>query len=134
MSHYYHEPFYSTTYEFAFLAAYMFVRASRKDSGIVNSKASEKSVGDEKAAAKVPSDPITNTDIPIPELLDFPPPLMEPVKVRQPIPEYQQRELFQWMLEEKRKIKPKDSQEKKQIDEHKAILKQFIRAKSVPGL
>ena len=112
----------------------MFVRASRKDSGIVNSKASEKSVGDEKAAAKVPSDPITNTDIPIPEILDFPPSLMEPVKVRQPIPEDQQRELFQWMLEEKRKIKPKDSQEKKQIDEDKAILKQFIRAKSVPGL
>ncbi|KAL0014956.1 hypothetical protein SO802_002025 [Lithocarpus litseifolius] len=116
------------------LGAYLFVRASRKDSGIVNSKASEKSVGDEKAAAKVPSDPITNTDIPIPEILDFPPPLMEPVEVRQPIPEDQQRELFQWMLEEKRKIKPKDSQEKKQIDEDKAILKQFIRAKSVPGL
>ncbi|KAK7839944.1 hypothetical protein CFP56_017366 [Quercus suber] len=118
------------------LEAYMFVRASRKDSGIVNTKASEKSVGDEKAAAKVPSDPITNTDIPIPEILelDFPPPLMEPVKVRQPIPEDQQRELFHWMLEEKRKIKPKDSQEKKQIDEDKAILKQIIRAKSVPGL
>ncbi|XP_075636830.1 uncharacterized protein LOC142609079 [Castanea sativa] len=124
------------------LGAYMFVRASRKDSGIVNSKSSEKSVGDEKeksvgdekAAAKLPSDPITNTDIPIPEILDFPPPLMEPVKVRQPIPEDQQRELFQWMLEEKRKIKPKDSQEKKQIDGDKAILKQFIRAKSVPGL
>ena len=134
MSLYYHVPFYLTTYKLAFLAAYMFVRASRKDSSIVNSKASEKSVGDEKAAAKVPSDPITNTDIPIPEILDFPPSLMEPVKVRQPIPEDQQRELFQWMLEEKRTIKPKDSQEKKQIDEDKAILKQFIRAKSVPGL
>jgi hypothetical protein len=37
-------------------------------------------------------------------------------------------------LEEKRKIKPKDREEKKQIDEEKAILKQFIRAKSNPSL
>ncbi|KAM7276344.1 hypothetical protein ACFE04_018210 [Oxalis oulophora] len=62
-----------------------------------------------------------------------PPPLVETVK-REPIPESQQRELFKWMLEEKRKIKPKSPQEKKQIDEEKAILKQFIRAKTIPSL
>lgn len=59
---------------------------------------------------------------------------MEPVKVREPIPVDQQRELFKWILEEKRKIKPKDREEKKRIDEEKAILKQFIRAKSVPNV
>ncbi|KAJ0815495.1 hypothetical protein HanPSC8_Chr17g0798181 [Helianthus annuus] len=62
------------------------------------------------------------------------PVVMEPVKVREPIPLDQQRELFKWILEEKRKIKPKDPEEKKKIDEEKAILKQFIRAKSIPPI
>ncbi|KAM7254524.1 hypothetical protein ACFE04_003904 [Oxalis oulophora] len=60
------------------------------------------------------------------------PTIVEPVKVREPIPEDKQRELLQWVLEEKRKIKPKDSEEKKQINEDKALLKQLIRAKSIP--
>ncbi|XP_041000252.1 uncharacterized protein LOC121246232 isoform X2 [Juglans microcarpa x Juglans regia] len=46
----------------------------------------------------------------------------------------QQRELFKWLLEEKRKVKTKDPEEKKRIDEEKAILKQFIRAKSIPSI
>lgn len=63
-------------------------------------------------------------------------PLVSPpvVKVREPIPEEQQRQLFQWILEEKRKLKPKDKQQKKQIDEEKAILKHFINAESIPQL
>lgn len=60
--------------------------------------------------------------------------VVEPVKEREPIALDQQRELFKWILEEKRKLKPKDPEEKKKIDEEKAILKQFIRAKSVPSL
>ncbi|KAI4355519.1 hypothetical protein L6164_004283 [Bauhinia variegata] len=60
-------------------------------------------------------------------------PIAEPVK-REPIPESQQRELFKWILEEKRKLKPKDPEEKRRIDEEKAILKQFIRAKSIPAV
>ncbi|KAI5415154.1 hypothetical protein KIW84_040563 [Lathyrus oleraceus] len=51
-----------------------------------------------------------------------------PADVRAPIPEEQQREVFKWMLEEKRKMKPKDAMEKKQIDEEKDILKQFLRS------
>lgn len=62
------------------------------------------------------------------------PTIKEPTKLREPIPENQQRELFKWMLEEKRKIKTKDPEEKKRIDDEKAILKQLIRAKSVPSL
>ncbi|XP_010534901.1 PREDICTED: uncharacterized protein LOC104810345 [Tarenaya hassleriana] len=58
----------------------------------------------------------------------------EPVKAREPIPEKEQRELFKWMLDEKRKVKPKDPEEKKRMDEEKAILKQFIRAKTIPNL
>ncbi|KAG7584407.1 hypothetical protein ISN44_As08g038670 [Arabidopsis suecica] len=59
----------------------------------------------------------------------------EHVKVaRKPIPEDEQKELFKWILEEKRKIEPKDRKEKKQIDEEKAILKQFIRAERIPKL
>lgn len=51
---------------------------------------------------------------------------------RKPIPEDEQRELFKWILEEKRKVEPKDRKEKKQIDEEKAVLKQFIRAERLP--
>ncbi|KAL1551654.1 adenylyl cyclase-associated protein 2-like [Salvia divinorum] len=58
-------------------------------------------------------------------------PAVEPIQ-RPPIPEEQQRELYKWMLEEKRKAKPRDAEEKKRIDEEKAILKQLIRAKSLP--
>ncbi|KAF8092078.1 hypothetical protein N665_0424s0011 [Sinapis alba] len=60
----------------------------------------------------------------------------EPVvfKAREPIPEKQQRELFKWMLEEKRKVKPKNAEDKKRIDEEKAILKQFIASKTIPTL
>ncbi|CAG7896430.1 unnamed protein product [Brassica rapa] len=63
-------------------------------------------------------------------------PVADPVvvKAREPIPEKQQRELFKWMLEEKRKVKPQNAEEKKRIDEEKAILKQFIGSKSIPTL
>lgn len=107
----------------------MFVGARKKDASIVHSKAAEKSVGHRKATVEVPPDPITISEIP-----SLPPPELEPVKVRQPVPEAEQLELLQWMLEEKRKVKARDHQEKKRIDEDKAILKQFIRAKSVPSL
>ncbi|MED6216478.1 hypothetical protein PIB30_008177 [Stylosanthes scabra] len=59
-------------------------------------------------------------------------PATTPVAVRNPLLEEQQREVLQWMLQEKRKMKAKDKAEKKQIDEEKAILKRFLRAKSIP--
>ncbi|KAA8534851.1 hypothetical protein F0562_029933 [Nyssa sinensis] len=106
------------------LGAYMFARARKKDA----------SVEDSKAAAKIPSAPIATATTPVPEEPALSTPITTPVTVREPIPEDQQRELFKWILEEKRKIKPKDPVEKKRIDEEKAILKQFIRAKSFPSL
>ncbi|XP_057501606.1 uncharacterized protein LOC130785439 [Actinidia eriantha] len=106
------------------LGAYMFVRARKKDIAVEESK----------AAAKVPSPPVVTTDTPVPEEAVLSPPITEPVKVREPIPEDQHYELFKWILEEKRKVKPKDPEERKRIDEEKALLKQFIRAKSVPNI
>lgn len=86
-----------------------------------------------ESKAEVVSTP-TETSTPPVEEPAFEPPVTRPVIVRQPIPEDRQRELFEWMLEEKRKIKPTNRQEKKQMDEEKAILKQFIRSKSVPSI
>ena len=62
------------------------------------------------------------------------PSVTKPVKLQEPIPEDQQRELFKWMLEKKRKVKPKDLEDKKSIDEEKANLKQFTRAKPIPNI
>lgn len=111
------------------LTAYMFARARKKDMDIVNSKAPKTRTKDSKATLEA-SPPITTT--PDFETPAVPPPVTKPLKVQQPIPEDNQRELFKWMLEEKRKVISKDREEKKQIDEDKAILKQFIRANSIP--
>ncbi|KAL2553719.1 hypothetical protein Fot_07338 [Forsythia ovata] len=105
------------------LGAYMFAQAGRKER--VKEKTEER--------AEVVSTP-TATTAPTYEEPAFSPHIPRPVMVRQPIPENEQRELFEWMLEEKRKIKPMDRQEKKQIDEEKAILKQYIRSKSIPSI
>ena len=52
-------------------------------------------------------------------------------EVRPSITDEQQREVFRWILEEKRKLNPKNSVEKKKIDKDKAILKQFIRRDNI---
>ncbi|XP_042462773.1 uncharacterized protein LOC122046233 [Zingiber officinale] len=57
-----------------------------------------------------------------------------PTEVLPPITEQEQRELFEWILEEKRKVKPNTLDEKKKIEEEKALLKQLIRAKSIPSI
>ncbi|KAF3496626.1 hypothetical protein DY000_02057368 [Brassica cretica] len=101
-------------------------------------KNSETAVLLEKEEAK----PIPKHDDPLFEFTDaaadelaFQGAAAEPVKVaRKPIPEDEQRELFKWILEEKRKMEPKDRKDKKRIDEEKAVLKQFIRAERVPKL
>ncbi|XP_038898399.1 uncharacterized protein LOC120086050 [Benincasa hispida] len=102
------------------VGAYLFMRTKKQD----------EHVADEDAAP----DSATKIAPPVVEESFTGPAIVEPVKVREPIPVDQQRELFKWILEEKRKIKPKDREEKKRIDEEKAILKQFIRAKSIPNI
>ncbi|KAL5572486.1 hypothetical protein UlMin_022083 [Ulmus minor] len=116
------------------LGAYMFVTPKKKSSGELHGKTSEVGAKESKVVEKVeevPSTPSESDIMAIYEAQTYSPPV---VKVREPIPEDQQRELFNWVLEEKRKVKPKDREEKKRIDEEKAILKQFIRADSTPSL
>lgn len=43
----------------------------------------------------------------------------------------QQQELFKWMLTEKRKAQPANAIEKAQLDQEKALLKQYIRGKKI---
>ncbi|CAL9159463.1 unnamed protein product [Musa hybrid cultivar] len=78
--------------------------------------------------------PATPTESAVTEKKSVVVPTPAPIKVLPPIPEQEQRQLFKWILEEKRKVKPSDPAEKKKLDEEKALLKQFIRAKSVPSL
>uniref|UniRef100_A0A7N0RIQ1 Uncharacterized protein n=1 Tax=Kalanchoe fedtschenkoi TaxID=63787 RepID=A0A7N0RIQ1_KALFE len=102
-------------------AAYLFLKLKEKDAEA--DKATP--------AAIPPAAPTAPLVEPSPSLA---PAITEPVKPRDPIPEDQQRELFKWILEEKRKVKPKNRDEKKRIDEEKAILKQFIRSTSIPAI
>lgn len=110
----------------------MFAKARKKNSRVEDNKGPRPQEEDQQAADAVSSD-LTPASLLSEEPL-VPPTVIEPVKVREPITEDQQLELFKWMLEEKRKVKPKDPEEKKRIDEEKAILKQFIRAESIPQL
>ncbi|KAG6575480.1 hypothetical protein SDJN02_24194 [Cucurbita argyrosperma subsp. argyrosperma] len=104
------------------VGAYLLMRTKKQDEQVTEEEAAPDSAKTAKIAAPVVEESFAK------------PAIVEPVKVREPIPVDQQRELFKWILEEKRKIKPKDREEKKRIDEEKAILKEFIRAKSIPNL
>jgi len=108
------------------VGAYLFMRTKKKDMGV------------EEEVSGIPPTPGPSTAaaaaVPTAEKTPSPAPIVEPVMLRDPIPENQQRELYKWLLEEKRKVKPKDAEERKRLDEEKAILKQFIRAKSIPSL
>ncbi|KAG7025859.1 hypothetical protein SDJN02_12357, partial [Cucurbita argyrosperma subsp. argyrosperma] len=105
------------------VGAYLFMRTKKQDEHDV---AEEEAASDSAKTARIAA-PVVEESLARPAIV-------EPVKVREPIPVDQQRELFKWILEEKRKINPKDRDEKKRMDEEKAILKEFIRAKSVPNL
>ncbi|KAK3134681.1 hypothetical protein QOZ80_5BG0409390 [Eleusine coracana subsp. coracana] len=99
-----------------FVGAYVLVRTYQKDSG-------EK----DAATATAPTSSAATADKPAE-------PIAPPRKVLPPIPEDEQRQLYKWMLEEKRKTKPRNAAEKKKLDEEKALLKEFIRAESLPSL
>ncbi|KDP40787.1 hypothetical protein JCGZ_24786 [Jatropha curcas] len=107
------------------VGAYLFMRTKKKDTGLEEVGSSIPSEAVSSAPAK--TTPVSGKPVSLPTVL-------EALKPREPIPENQQRELYKWILEEKRKVKPKDPEEKKCIDEEKAILKQIIRAKSLPSI
>ncbi|XP_048130012.1 uncharacterized protein LOC115737547 isoform X2 [Rhodamnia argentea] len=106
----------------AAVGVYLFMRTNKKD----NTTEEEDSKAISSTAVSTIT-PATEKPVPVPIIT-------EPVKPREPIPEDKQRELFKWILEEKRKIKPRDPEERKRLDEEKATLKQFIRAKSLPSI
>ncbi|KAJ8553274.1 hypothetical protein K7X08_023952 [Anisodus acutangulus] len=108
------------------IGAYLFMRTKKKDVG------TEEGVMPDVPAASVST--VAASVVSEKETEVTTPPPLQPVIVREPIPENQQRELFKWILEEKRRVKPKDQEEKRRIDEEKAVLKHFIRAKSLPAL
>ncbi|XP_022728939.1 uncharacterized protein LOC111284531 [Durio zibethinus] len=116
------------------LGAYMFAKARRKNSSIIDNKPAKTGAehGKTETESDVSSHPVATA------LVYEEPPILpviaQPTKVLEPISEDQQRELFKWILEEKRKVKPNDPKERKRIDEEKAVLKQFIRAESIPRI
>ncbi|CAL9107487.1 unnamed protein product, partial [Musa textilis] len=95
---------------------YVLLRTSKKES-------TEK---DEEAVGEVPASPVATIKPVIPDKKQVIGPIPAPLKVLPPIAEQEQRELFQWILEEKRKVKPGDRAEKKKIDEEKALLKHCL--------
>ncbi|KFK38697.1 hypothetical protein AALP_AA3G148300 [Arabis alpina] len=105
------------------IGGYLFIRTKKKDIEPAHEEMAAKS-GSVAAALVTEKNPVSSTVVAEPVV----------VKTREPIPEKQQRELFKWMLEEKRKVNPKNAEEKKRIDEEKALLKQFIASKTIPTL
>jgi len=87
-------------------------------------------VEEEKDATPISLKDITS---PVVETHVSPAPTANP-GIEREIPEDQRGGLFKWILEEKRKIKPKDAKEKQKIDEEKALLKNLIRSKSIPHI
>ncbi|MBA0628021.1 hypothetical protein Godav_022805 [Gossypium davidsonii] len=106
------------------VGAYLFMRTKKKDTNLAEE---DVDLSPPVSTTPVTAPPVTETPSPVSSIT-------QPLKLPEPIPESQQRELFKYILEEKRKVKPKDPEEKKRLDEEKAILKQFIRAKSIPQL
>ncbi|KAL6569787.1 hypothetical protein OROMI_014301 [Orobanche minor] len=105
------------------LAAYIFWQSGNKP------RRKEKSVVPAEVAS-VPSAVIAPTEsTPV-----ISPPITRPTIVRKTVSEDEQREIFKWMLEEKRKAKPVSREDKRRIDEDKAILKEFIRSNSIPSI
>ncbi|WVZ69966.1 hypothetical protein U9M48_018678 [Paspalum notatum var. saurae] len=80
------------------------------------------------ANAKAPAPPPAPTPAPAPA------PAPAPKRVLPSLSDDEQRQVYKWMLEEKRKIKPRNAAEKNTINEEKALLKEFIKAESLPKL
>ncbi|OMO66308.1 hypothetical protein COLO4_30652 [Corchorus olitorius] len=112
------------------VGAYLFIRTNKKKDTSITEEDVAKDVGSTPVSTTTvtaPPPPVTEQPLPLPSIT-------QPVKLPEPVPESQQRELFKYILEEKRKVQPKNPEEKKRLDEEKAILKQFIRAKSIPTI
>uniref|UniRef100_A0A7N0UXT3 Uncharacterized protein n=1 Tax=Kalanchoe fedtschenkoi TaxID=63787 RepID=A0A7N0UXT3_KALFE len=120
------------------VGAYIFMRTKKKNtSGEEETTSVAASATDTAAEKTVPTVAVTTSPVSaqasaVSAQTASSPAITAPQTAYRIVPEEQQRELFKWILDEKRKIKPKDAEEKKRIDAEKAVLKQFIRAESIP--
>ncbi|KAK4773492.1 hypothetical protein SAY87_028511 [Trapa incisa] len=110
------------------VGAYLFMRTKKKDPSAIDEKEGNV-LSSPASTAVVPGATVSEKPLPLPDQS-----LPEYLKPGNPIPQDQQRELLKWILEEKRKIKPNNPEEKKHIDEEKALIKHYIRAKSIPNI
>ncbi|CAD6231134.1 unnamed protein product [Miscanthus lutarioriparius] len=108
-----------------FIGVYVFAKTYKRDQEKKNAQATAAAAA---AAAALSSPASTTAKAPDPS------PAPVPKRVLSPLSEDEQRHLYKWMLEEKRKIKPRNATEKNKINEEKALLKEFIRAESLPRL
>jgi hypothetical protein len=104
-------------------AVYVFAKTYKRDQDKKNAQAATAVAAVAKLAS--PASETAKVADPIPS--------PAPKRVLPPVSEEEQRQLYTWMLEEKRKIKPRDAAEKKKINEEKALLKEFI-SESLPRL
>uniref|UniRef100_A0A0A9C4K1 Uncharacterized protein n=1 Tax=Arundo donax TaxID=35708 RepID=A0A0A9C4K1_ARUDO len=107
-----------------FIGVYVFAKTYKRDQDKKNAESAAAA-----AAAAALSSP-TSATAKATDHIPAPP----PKRVLPPISEDEQRQVYKWMLEEMRKIKPHDAVEKNKINEEKALLKEFIRAESLPRL
>lgn len=119
------ESYFHTVSLFLLHAVYVFAKTYKRDQEKKNAQTAA-------AAAAVAA--LSSPAAPAAETVDPTPPTPPPKRVLPPIPEDEQRQVYKWMLEEKRKIKPRNAAEKNKINEEKALLKEFIRAESLPRL
>uniref|UniRef100_A0ACD5W153 Uncharacterized protein n=1 Tax=Avena sativa TaxID=4498 RepID=A0ACD5W153_AVESA len=102
-----------------FIGVYVFAKTYKRDQDKKNAEAAAAA-----AALASPPAPIAKPAEPAPP----------PKRVLPPLSQDEQRQVYRWMLEEKRKIKPQNAAEKTKINEEKALLKEIIRAESLPRL
>jgi hypothetical protein len=99
-------------------AVYVFAKTYKRDQDKKNAEAAA------AAAAAAPPAPIAKPAEPAPP----------PKRVYPPLSQDEQRQVYKWMLEEKRRTKPQNAAEKTKINEEKALLKEIIRAEYLPRL
>ncbi|XBI64351.1 hypothetical protein VPH35_044525 [Triticum aestivum] len=105
-----------------FIGVYVFAKTYKRDQDKKNA---------ETAAAAAAAAALSAPPVAVAKPAEPAPP---PKRVLPPLSEDEQRQVYKWMLEEKRKSKPRDAAEKNKINEEKALLKEIIRADSLPRL
>lgn len=122
------------------VGAYVFLRTSKKQTTeepeVIEEAPAAPAVSTETPAAPaVSTEAVAQEKSPaIPEAVSSLSAVSAATNTHPSVSENDQRQLFKWILEEKRKVKAISADEKKKIDEEKALLKHYIRLGSIPSL